>query len=90
MLPIIALQLLAPIFLNKAAAMAVAEVVLPIPISPPIHVLKALNAKPLLDLSMRLGEASGAATVLPLIRLSCALHNQMATFEQAAVSGKSL
>jgi nicotinate-nucleotide--dimethylbenzimidazole phosphoribosyltransferase len=54
------------------------------------HVLKALNAKPLLDLSMRLGEASGAATILPLIRLSCALHNQMATFEQAAVSGKSL
>jgi nicotinate-nucleotide--dimethylbenzimidazole phosphoribosyltransferase len=54
------------------------------------YVLKALNAKPLLALSMRLGEASGAATVLPLIRLSCALHNQMATFEQAAVSGKSI
>lgn len=54
------------------------------------YVLKALNAKPLLDLSMRLGEASGAATVLPLIRLSCALHNQMATFEQAAVSGKTI
>jgi nicotinate-nucleotide--dimethylbenzimidazole phosphoribosyltransferase len=53
------------------------------------HVLKALGAKPLLDLSMRLGEASGAATVLPLIRFSCALHNQMATFEQAAVSGKT-
>lgn len=54
------------------------------------YVLNALGAKPLLDLSMRLGEASGAATVLPLIRLSCALHNQMATFEQAAVSGKAI
>ena len=53
------------------------------------YVLKALTAKPLIDISMRLGEASGAATVLPLIRLSCALHNQMATFEQAAVSGKT-
>jgi nicotinate-nucleotide--dimethylbenzimidazole phosphoribosyltransferase len=54
------------------------------------YVLKALEAKPLLDLSMRLGEASGAAAVVPLIRLSCALHNQMATFEQAAVSGKTI
>jgi len=50
------------------------------------HVLASLNAKPLLDIGMRLGEASGAATVLPLIRLSCRLHNQMATFEQAEVS----
>lgn len=52
-------------------------------------VLSELQAKPLLDLGMRLGEASGAATVLPLIRLSCSLHNQMATFEQAEVSEKS-
>jgi len=53
------------------------------------HVLSALKATTLLDLGMRLGEASGAASVLPLIRLSCALHNQMATFEQAEVSEKS-
>jgi len=53
------------------------------------HVLSALQAKPLLDIGMRLGEASGAATVLPLIRLSCSLHKQMATFEQAEVSEKS-
>ena len=50
--------------------------------------IKALNAQPLLDLQMRLGEGSGAATALPLLRLACNLHNQMATFEEAAVSGK--
>ncbi|MBN9277731.1 MAG: nicotinate-nucleotide--dimethylbenzimidazole phosphoribosyltransferase, partial [Hyphomicrobium sp.] len=43
-------------------------------------------AEPLLDLKMRLGEGSGAALVLPVIRLACALHNQMATFEEASVS----
>jgi nicotinate-nucleotide--dimethylbenzimidazole phosphoribosyltransferase len=46
----------------------------------------ALNAEPLVDLGLRLGEASGAATVVPLLRLACALHNGMATFEQAGVS----
>jgi nicotinate-nucleotide--dimethylbenzimidazole phosphoribosyltransferase len=50
-------------------------------------ILTQLQAEPLLDLSMRLGEASGAAMAIPLIRMSCALHNNMATFEQAAVAG---
>lgn len=49
-------------------------------------VLTELNATPLLMLGMRLGEASGAAVALPLIKLSCALHNNMATFSQASVS----
>jgi nicotinate-nucleotide--dimethylbenzimidazole phosphoribosyltransferase len=53
-------------------------------------VLDALAARPLLDLSLRLGEASGAALALPLVRLACALHNGMATFAQAAVSGRCL
>ena len=48
--------------------------------------LQALDARPLLALDMRLGEASGAATAVPLLRLACALHNQMATFAQAGVS----
>lgn len=48
--------------------------------------LGALHAEPLLDLGMRLGEASGAAAAVPLLRLACALHATMATFEQAAVS----
>ncbi|HEY0230335.1 MAG TPA: nicotinate-nucleotide--dimethylbenzimidazole phosphoribosyltransferase [Dokdonella sp.] len=50
------------------------------------RLLAALAAEPLLDLGMRLGEASGAATALPLLRLACTLHNDMATFAQAGVS----
>jgi nicotinate-nucleotide--dimethylbenzimidazole phosphoribosyltransferase len=51
-------------------------------------IMTALDARPLLDMDMRLGEGSGAATALPLIKLACALHNNMATFAEAAVSGK--
>lgn len=52
-------------------------------------VLERLEAKPLLDLEMRLGEASGAAICVPLLRLACDLHNQMATFEEAAVANRA-
>jgi nicotinate-nucleotide--dimethylbenzimidazole phosphoribosyltransferase len=48
-------------------------------------VLAALDARPLLDLSLRLGEASGALAALPLLDIACALHDQMATFAEAAV-----
>jgi nicotinate-nucleotide--dimethylbenzimidazole phosphoribosyltransferase len=48
-------------------------------------VLEALDAHPLLDLDLRLGEGSGAAVALPVLRLACALHNGMATFAEAAV-----
>ncbi|MES9897779.1 MAG: nicotinate-nucleotide--dimethylbenzimidazole phosphoribosyltransferase [Sedimenticola sp.] len=48
--------------------------------------LEALEADPLLDLGMRLGEGSGAATAVPLLRLACSLHNKMATFADAGVS----
>lgn len=51
-------------------------------------ILQALAATPLLDLGMRLGEGSGAAVAVPLLRTACALHNQMATFTQAAVTGQ--
>lgn len=50
------------------------------------HVLAALEASPLLDLNMRLGEGSGAAVAVPLLRLACALHNGMASFAEAGVS----
>lgn len=50
------------------------------------RVLEVLEAKPLLDLNMRLGEGSGAAVALPLLKLACELHNKMATFESAGVS----
>jgi len=48
-------------------------------------VLRALNLHPLVSLDLRLGEGSGAAIALPLVRLACALHNGMATFAQANV-----
>ncbi len=48
--------------------------------------LEALDANPLLALEMRLGEGSGAAVAVPLLRAACALHNSMATFTDAGVS----
>ncbi len=48
--------------------------------------LRALGAEPLLDLGMRLGEGSGAAVAVALLRQACALHNEMATFAEAGVS----
>ena len=48
--------------------------------------LKKLGKDPLLDLGMRLGEASGAAVALGIFRCALAAHNGMATFEEAAVS----
>jgi nicotinate-nucleotide--dimethylbenzimidazole phosphoribosyltransferase len=52
------------------------------------HVLETLNAQPLLDLGLRLGEGSGAALAVPLLRLACDLHGQMATFAEAAVADR--
>ncbi|MET0617716.1 MAG: nicotinate-nucleotide--dimethylbenzimidazole phosphoribosyltransferase [Luteibacter sp.] len=50
------------------------------------RVLAALGGEPLLDLHLRLGEASGAAVAVPLLRLACSLHGSMATFAEAGVS----
>jgi nicotinate-nucleotide--dimethylbenzimidazole phosphoribosyltransferase len=50
------------------------------------RVLDALEAQPLLQLGMRLGEGSGAAVAVPLLQLACALHRGMATFAEAGVS----
>lgn len=50
-------------------------------------VMEALGARPLLHLGMRLGEGSGAAAAVPLLRMACLLHNQMAIFAEAGVSG---
>ena len=49
-------------------------------------VLRRLDKTPLLDLRMRLGEASGGALALPLVRAAVRLHLDMATFAEAAVS----
>jgi nicotinate-nucleotide--dimethylbenzimidazole phosphoribosyltransferase len=50
--------------------------------------LDAMGEKGLLDLGMRLGEGSGAALAAVLAKTALHLHNNMATFESAAVSGK--
>jgi nicotinate-nucleotide--dimethylbenzimidazole phosphoribosyltransferase len=50
--------------------------------------LDALKAETLLELGMRLGEGSGAGVAVPVLRLACALHNDMATFAEAGVSEK--
>lgn len=52
-------------------------------------VLKRLGKEPLLDLDMRLGEASGAALAAGLIEAAVACHNGMATFSEAQVAGKT-
>ncbi|NVK44139.1 MAG: nicotinate-nucleotide--dimethylbenzimidazole phosphoribosyltransferase [Oceanospirillaceae bacterium] len=49
--------------------------------------LEALDARPLLALDMRLGEGSGAALAWPLLQSACRLHGEMATFDEAGVSG---
>jgi nicotinate-nucleotide--dimethylbenzimidazole phosphoribosyltransferase len=52
--------------------------------------LNELGLVPLLDLDMRLGEASGAALAVPLLRAALACHTGMATFSEARLSGISI
>ena len=49
--------------------------------------LRHLDLDPLLDLSMRLGEGSGALTALPLVQAGVNTLASMATFAEAQVSG---
>ena len=51
--------------------------------------LQALKLDPLLDLGMRLGEASGAGAAILLLRAALACHNGMASFAEAGVSGRA-
>jgi nicotinate-nucleotide--dimethylbenzimidazole phosphoribosyltransferase len=48
--------------------------------------LEKLKLEPLLDLGLRLGEGTGAALTLPIVRAALALHAKMATFGEAGVS----
>jgi nicotinate-nucleotide--dimethylbenzimidazole phosphoribosyltransferase len=50
--------------------------------------LEHLGKAPLLDLGMRLGEASGATLAIAIVKAALACHNGMATFAEAGVSGK--
>lgn len=52
------------------------------------RLLDALALKPLLDLGMRLGEASGACLAVNILRSALACHAGMATFAEAAVSNR--
>ncbi|MEC3958339.1 nicotinate-nucleotide--dimethylbenzimidazole phosphoribosyltransferase [Nocardia sp. CDC153] len=56
--------------------------------SEPSHTiaLQRLDLEPLVDMSMRLGEGSGAVTALPLLRAAVATLGEMATFAEAGVS----
>lgn len=53
------------------------------------RLLEAIGQRPLFDLGMRLGEASGAAVAVPILKAAVACHNGMATFASAGVSGKA-
>lgn len=54
-----------------------------------VHQLAALNATPLLDLGLRLGEGSGTALAWPLVNAAAQFLNEMASFSSAQVSAKN-
>lgn len=53
------------------------------------RVLERLGKKPLLNFGMRLGEGSGAALAMGVIKAAIACHNDMATFADAGVANKN-
>ncbi|MCW4461048.1 nicotinate-nucleotide--dimethylbenzimidazole phosphoribosyltransferase [Sphingomonas sp. BT-65] len=52
------------------------------------RLLERFGLDPLLRLGMRLGEGSGAAVAVPIVRAALAAHNGMATFAEASVAGR--
>jgi nicotinate-nucleotide--dimethylbenzimidazole phosphoribosyltransferase len=53
-----------------------------------LRLLREIGKEPLLNLGMRLGEASGAALALGILRAAANCHTGMATFDEAGVSNK--
>jgi nicotinate-nucleotide--dimethylbenzimidazole phosphoribosyltransferase len=56
----------------------------------PAHgrLLYRMGLSPLLDLDMRLGEGTGAALAMSILRAAAATHNDMATFAEASVANR--
>jgi nicotinate-nucleotide--dimethylbenzimidazole phosphoribosyltransferase len=53
-----------------------------------VRLLETLGLAPYLELGMRLGEGTGAALGIGLVRAALACYREMATFEDAGVSGR--
>jgi len=53
-----------------------------------LKLLNNISQRPLLEMGMRLGEASGAALAVGLLKAACACHGGMATFAEAGVTDK--
>ena len=51
------------------------------------RMVEAIDKRPILDLGMRLGEGSGAAVALMVLRAALEAHDGMATFAEAGVAG---
>ncbi|MBX2805985.1 MAG: nicotinate-nucleotide--dimethylbenzimidazole phosphoribosyltransferase [Hyphomicrobiales bacterium] len=52
------------------------------------HMLNRFGLRPLLDLDMRLGEGTGAALAISILKASVCAHNEMATFAEARVANR--
>ncbi|MFL6715049.1 MAG: nicotinate-nucleotide--dimethylbenzimidazole phosphoribosyltransferase, partial [Burkholderiaceae bacterium] len=53
------------------------------------QLLQQLGGRPLLQLGMRLGEGTGAALAVPLVRAAAGFLSEMATFESASVANRA-
>jgi len=51
-----------------------------------LAMLAELNAEPLLNLGLRLGEGTGAALALPMLQASVSFYNDMASFSSAGIT----